>query len=347
LPAKNNHSQLLPDPWVYHSLFWLAYYLFAALISFSVHHIDDPRFYWQLLTLLPPDMALVYFHLFLLRRFLLNNRNIPLYVLLISAAMSVEALINLDLHGLYARHGSHYYASSGTYTTQNFAAQILNSIYLLGLATAAKFTKDWMLQKQQLQEIEKTQVATELAFLRSQIQPHFFFNTLNNLYSLTLQNSPRAPEVVLKLSSVMSYMLYESGAPLVPLEKEIGNLEDYMALEQLRFGNRLSLAFEKKGAIGSVLIPPLLLLVFVENSFKHGMAQVAGQGSIHLLLQVEPGELMFHIDNPSGNGHSKTAAGIGLKNVTRRLDLLYGPRYRLDLREADHIFHVTLKIPLL
>ena len=346
MPAKNNHSQLLPSPWVYHSFFWLAYYIFAALISFSIHHIADPRFYWQLLTLIPPDMALVYLYLFVLRRSLLNKRNIPLYVLSILAGMSIEALINLDLHGLYARQGSRYYASSGTYTTENFAAQVLNCIYLLGLATAAKFTKDWMLQKQQLQQIEKMQVSTELAFLRSQIQPHFFFNTLNNLYSLTLQGSPQAPEVVLKLSAVMSYMLYESGAPLVPLQKEIGNLENYMALEELRFGARLSLSFEKKGAWESVYIPPLLLLVFVENGFKHGMSQIAGQGHIHLLLQVDPGELTFHIDNPVANSRPRQHPGIGLKNVIRRLDLLYGPRYQLDLREADHTFHVTLKIPL-
>jgi two-component system LytT family sensor kinase len=360
LPAKNNHSELLPSPWVYHSLFWLAYYLFAALISLSIHHIDDPRFYWQLLTLVPPDMALVYLHLFLLRRFLLRKRNIALYLLLILAGISAMAFLNISLHGFYSRRGSPYYASSGIYNTQNFAAQVLNSIYLLGLATAAKFGKDWMLQKQQLQEIEKTQVATELAFLRSQIQPHFFFNTLNNLYALTLQKSDLAPEIVLKLSSLMSYMLYESGAPLVPLQQEIGILENYIALEQLRFGDRLSLSFEKKGAMDTVHVPPLLLLAFVENSFKHGMSQIAGEGRIHLLLQVQPGELVFHIDNPISDDRSRDIAnvdpggqavscvleGIGLKNAIRRLDLLYGSRYHLDLREIAHTFHVTVKIPL-
>jgi LytS/YehU family sensor histidine kinase len=204
-----------------------------------------------------------------------------------------------------------------------------------------------MLQKQQLQEIEKNQVATELAFLRSQIQPHFFFNTLNNLYSLTLQKSDLAPEVVLKLSSLMSYMLYESGASQIPLQKEIGNLENYIGLEQLRFGTRLSLSFEKKGPMESVRIPPLLLLAFVENSFKHGISQIAGEGHIHLLLQIDPGELIFHIDNPIGNGRPQNTPGIGLKNAIRRLDLLYGPRYRLDLQEIENTFHVTLKIPLL
>lgn len=202
------------------------------------------------------------------------------------------------------------------------------------------------MQKQQLREIEKTQVATELAFLRSQIHPHFFFNTLNNLYSLTLQKSDAAPEVVLKLSSLMSYMLYESSVPAITLEKELANLENYIALEQLRFGGRLTLCFEKKGQREGIHIPPLLLLAFVENSFKHGMSQIAGEGRIHLRLQVTKTELLFQIDNPILDGTGEEKHGIGLKNVIRRLDLLYGSQYRLDLEQTATTFHVTLKIPL-
>jgi LytS/YehU family sensor histidine kinase len=144
----------------------------------------------------------------------------------------------------------------------------------------------------------------------------------------------------------MSYMLYESGAPLVSLQKEIGNLENYTGLEQLRFGARLSLSFEKKGPLETVQIPPLLLLAFVENSFKHGISQIAGEGRIHLLLQIQPGELLFHIDNPIGQDRPGESQGIGLKNTIRRLDLLYGAKYHLDLHKEENTFHVTLKIPL-
>jgi two-component system, LytTR family, sensor kinase len=353
LQATNEHNLLFPKRWVYHSLFWIAYYLFAVLICLFIHHIYDPRFYWQLASLIPLDMALVYWYLFLLRRFLLNRRRIALYLPLLACGIGVIALMNISLHRLYTYQGSSFFAGHDSYNVQAFASQMLNSFYLLGLATAAKFGKDWMLQKRQLQEIEKTQVATELAFLRAQIQPHFFFNTLNNLYSLTLQKSDQAPEVVLKLSSLMSYMLYESAAPLVPLEKEVATLENYLSLEQLRFGGRLSLCFEKKGAAANVHIPPLLLLAFVENSFKHGMSQITGEGRINMLLEVQPDELTFHIDNPivENRLRKKSAGepgtqGIGLHNVTRRLDLLYGPRYRLDLRETATTFYVTLKLPL-
>jgi LytS/YehU family sensor histidine kinase len=298
-------------------------------------------------------MAVVYWYLYLLRQYLRARRRITLYLLLLGCGLGVVALLNISLHRLYTSWGSSFFAGHDSYNGQAFASQILNSFYLLGLATAAKFGKDWLLQKQQLQEIEKTQIATELAFLRAQIQPHFFFNTLNNLYSLTLQKSDLAPEVVLKLSSLMSYMLYESATPLVPLEKEIATLDNYLSLEQLRFGGRLSLCFEKKGATAGVHLPPLLLLAFVENSFKHGMAQITGEGRINMRLEVQSDELTFRIDNPivRGQPRKKSAGeretqGIGLKNVIRRLDLLYGSRYGLDLRETATTFYVTLKLPL-
>ena len=126
-------------------------------------------------------------------------------------------------------------------------------------------------------------------------------------------------------------------------------LESYIALEKLRFGSRLSLHFEKTGiGNGSTRIPPLILLAFVENSFKHGMSRITGDGLINISLLVKPGELLFQIDNPIWSDHPGRAEknGIGLQNVVRRLELLYGPRYHLHLSETVDHFHVSLKIPL-
>ncbi len=377
MPASKIYNFPITKPWVEHSLFWVSYYVFGALISLSIHQIYDARFYWQLLTLLPPDMLLVYTNLYLLMPYLLLRKRFIGYSLAILLCIAITSLLNITLHRLYTRMGSPFFVHTGDFDGRNFAGQVLNSIYLLGLATAVKFGKDWMAQRQQLQENQRQQVATELAFLKSQINPHFFFNTLNNLYSLTLQKSDLAPEVVLKLSHLMSYMLYESGAALVSLDKEVSNLENYIALEQLRFGERLSLSFEKNGisplpAPGParpsqepagpaqhIHIPPLILLAFVENSFKHGMNQMTGEGRINISLRVQPGELLFHIDNPfvappaAADQHppgeqqpTQQKNGIGLKNVIRRLDLLYGSRYHLDLSATDNIFHVTLQLPL-
>ena len=363
----------ITKPWVYHSLFWLSYYAFAALISLTIHQIDDPRFYVQLLSLLPPDMLLVYCNLYLLLPHLLLKRKFILYGLMLVICMSIVSAINIFLHHLYGLAGSAVFAATGEFNGRNFASQLLNCIYLLGLVTGLKFLKDWMSQREELQEKEREQVAMELNFLKSQVHPHFFFNTLNNLYSLTLQKSDLAPEVVLKLSDLMSYMLYDSSAALVPLDKEVVNLENYIALEKLRFGSRLSLSFEKEGLYFSgpderggpvqpIRIPPLILLTFVENSFKHGMNQIIGEGWITIRLRVLSGELWFDVGNsvrtgtptagdpydnpPERKNGAGTKNGIGLRNVVRRLDLLYGSRYTLNLSGTEDSFHVTLKIPL-
>jgi two-component system, LytTR family, sensor kinase len=363
LQTSNIYNFPFTKPWVYHSLFWISYYVFAALISLSINQIYDARFYWDLFTLLPPDMLLVYTNLyFLVPRFLVK-RKFAVYFAGLGICMSLLSFLNIALHHWYALAGTTAYAASGQFNSRNFAGQMLNGFYLVGLVTGLKFSKDWMLQQQKLQEKEKQQVDTELSFLKSQIHPHFFFNTLNNLYSLTLQKSDLAPEVVLKLSDLMSYMLYESEAALVPLDKEICSLENYLALERLRFGDRLSLSFDSSGSTVSpaptipIRIPPLILLTFAENSFKHGMNQTIGDGRIVITLRVVAGELWFEIDNPVGPRQSSVNErlsssptyeknGIGLKNVIRRLDLLYGPRYQLDITETEGRFHVTLKIPL-
>ena len=353
---SSKYNGLIARPWVYHSLFWLSYYVFGALISLSIHQIYDARFYLELLSLMPPDILLVYINLYLLIPALLLKRKFALYFVALLFCLSGVSALGIWLHHLYALAGSPIFAAVSDFNTRNFAVQFLNGIYLLGLVTAIKFLKDWMLQKQQLQEKEKQQVATELNFLRSQVHPHFFFNTLNNLYALTLQKSDQAPEVVLKLADLMSYMLYESGASLVPLEKEINNLENYIELEKLRFGERLDLSFKKEGPTNSIRIPPLLLLAFVENSFKHGMNHTTGEGRIAISLKVLPERLCFSVSNPfepssatpagSWQQASDEKNGIGLRNVVRRLDLLYGARYQLDLSKEAGIFHVTLKIPL-
>jgi LytS/YehU family sensor histidine kinase len=348
---------------IYHALFWLCYYLFGALISLSIHQIYDPRFYAELLSLLPPDMLLVYVNLYVLIPAFLIKRKFPLYFLAVFLTMSATSTINIGLHHLYTINGSPFFAGNSKLTIPDLATQLINSIYLVGLTTALKFFKDTMQQRQRIQEQEKQQIALELNFLKAQVHPHFFFNTLNNLYSLTLHRSDQAPEVVLKLSSLMSYMLYESSAPYVALDKEIANLENYIALEQLRFGKRLSLSFEKEVTPPDltrdppdtpIRIPPLILLTFVENSFKHGMSQTIGDGRIDIKLKANQHELLFRIDNSIGEirpsavepSNPTPANGLGLRNVTRRLDLLYGSNYQLQKSETATHFHVTLKIPL-
>lgn len=334
---------------MYHFLFWLLYFSTAALIIINVRQIQHWTFFLKLLTLLPPDMVQVYLNIYILIPRLLFKRKYFLYFLALLTSILLQSVLFIWLHRYYTLSGETAFAHAMDITPANLVIQGLNILSLVSLTTGIKFLKDWMLQEQQWREKEKQHIETELNFLRSQIHPHFFFNTLNNLYSLTVRKSDEAPEVVLKLSDLMSYMLYESGAATVPLDKEIANLENYMTLEQLRYGRRLTLCFEKKGDTGAVRIAPLLLLAFVENGFKHGLKDRMGPVRIDLSLSTDIQQqwLHFKVCNPAAPAaEADGPGGIGLKNAIRRLDILYGTRYTLHLERTEDIFKAHLKIPL-
>ncbi len=196
-------------------------------------------------------------------------------------------------------------------------------------------------------EREKIYLQTELNFLKTQINPHFFFNTLNNLYSLALNRSEQTPEVILKLSHLMSYMLYESNEARVSLEKEVNYLQDYVDLEKLRFGQRLTIHFEIEGNMEGVLIPPMILILFVENCFKHGLKDNIDQVRVDIELKIQNGYLFFSIKNPvSAYIASTGVSGIGLKNVRRRLDLLFQTNYELIIADDKQEYAVSLKMPV-
>lgn len=344
-------SSLFHKRGLYHFLFWLCYFSGAALIAINIRPIQHWTFFLQLMSLVAVDMLQVYLNIYVLIPFLLFRRKYVLYFSILLTSVFLQAALFIWLHHYFTISGEKGFSYVMDLTPGNLGIQSLNIFSLLGLTTGIKFIKDWMLQEQRWQEKEKQHIETELSFLKSQIHPHFFFNTLNNLYSLTIRKSDQAPEVVLKLSELMSYMLYESSVATVPLEKEIANLQNYMALERLRFGQRLTLCFEIKGNAGLVRVPPLVLLAFVENAFKHGLKDQMGPVRIDLYLEVQTAWLTFEVSNPAGESEELGAeemvpGGIGLKNVGRRLDILYGSNYVLNIERTDNLFKVHLKIPL-
>jgi LytS/YehU family sensor histidine kinase len=262
--------------------------------------------------------------------------------------------LDIAIRQVYAHFGSKIFAYEADYTFYNVSVQMTREIYLMGFTTAIKLAKDWIQNQQhlayisqQMKEKEKQYLEAELNFLRSQIQPHFFFNTLNNLYSLTLKKSDQAPEVVLKLSDLMSYMLYESNTPKISLNKEITYLQNYLDLEKLRFGRRLHVSFEIEGQIADVCVPPLIFILFVENSFKHGAKNIVNKIQIDISLKVEDEFLFFRVQNPvSVIDATPLSTGIGLKNVRRRLELLYADNYNLETVRKENEYIVSLKIPV-
>jgi two-component system, LytTR family, sensor kinase len=217
-----------------------------------------------------------------------------------------------------------------------------------GLAFLARFTIKWVSEKQKQAELINQNQTSELALLRSQINPHFLFNTLNNIYSLVLKKSENAPEAMMKLSEILRYMLYETNSDRVPLEKEVKYLESYRELMQLRLKEKHFIAFEVKGDISKLSIPPMLLVPFVENAFKHCRKQAPSPG-VTISLVVEGHKMDFRVVNYKKEdclGEETTPGGIGLANIKRRLELLYPRKHKLEITEPGDRFEVRLEVLL-
>ncbi|HWA36204.1 MAG TPA: histidine kinase, partial [Cyclobacteriaceae bacterium] len=231
-------------------------------------------------------------------------------------------------------------------------AGLRGSNTIAGFAAAIKLIKHWYNKKMENERLEKEKLKAELELLKNQLHPHFLFNTLNNLYSLIIQKSNHAPEVVLKLADLLRFMLTESSKNKIALTQEIDILKSYMALEQLRFGERLDLTVNMNGDPGNKMIAPLLLLPFAENAFKHGANASLDQPWVSMDIEVKNNNLKFKMINgkaPNGTGLSSSKSfpsGIGLQNVRRRLDVLYPGKYVLRTLEQDESFIVNLNVEL-
>jgi LytS/YehU family sensor histidine kinase len=219
---------------------------------------------------------------------------------------------------------------------------------IAGIAVSLKLLRQWYAKEKIHQQLLQESTLAELQLLKAQMHPHFLFNTLNNLYSLTLKQSDHAPKVVLKLSELLHYMLHECDVATVPLQKELQVIESYIELEKLRYGKRLQINVDVKGELSGKQVPPLLLIPFVENAFKHGSSQQTGKAYIHIGLHVVEDRLLFTILNTKEERMPAhvNVGGLGLSNVKKRLALLYAQQYTLDICPEKYSYEVQLKIPL-
>ena len=227
---------------------------------------------------------------------------------------------------------------------------ILGEIYVIAFVTAIKLAIDWTKQRQYLAATSEMLLENELKYLRSQIQPHFFFNTLNNLYSLTIDKSDKAPDLILKLSDLMKYFLYETGKEFQTLKNEISHIKDYIDIEKLRYDEALKVNFKIDGKTKKVLIKPLILIPLVENAFKHGARNSTKNGYIDITLKATKTLLDFRVENSFEKQTKKIKAqigGIGLTNLKKRLELNYGPDfYSLDIIKEKNKYIAHLKVKL-
>lgn len=345
----------IPKNFRYHIAFWLCYFTFNVL-RWGSYFNDYSYSLRSNLIGFPIHITLAYFHAYyLLPKFISTGKYFKYFSLFLGALVLmffVKAYANLLLASPVVWPES--YREEEILGINYMITVILGELYVIGLTTSIKLTIDWLRYQKRTKQLLRKNLETELDLLKSQIQPHFFFNTLNNLYALTLEKSDKAPETVLKLSELMSYILYQaSNTRHVSLLKEVVQMQNYLDLEKLRFGKRLRLHFELQGDMEGAEIAPLILLPFIENVFKHGVRNQLEELSIEMLLQVEGNWLVFRVSNPkppqvtlSENLLSQNSAGgLGIKNAKRRLDLLYNGNFELNIGEDKNRYTVELKIP--
>lgn len=226
-----------------------------------------------------------------------------------------------------------------------FLSTLISSLIFIFLSTVLKFTMDWFLNERVQRDLENQRLTAELSFLKSQINPHFLFNSLNTIYSLAYQQSETTPEAVLKLSEIMRYMLYECNDNKVDLDKELKYLQNYIDLQKIRFGDKAFIDYSVIGEVDHQRIVPLILISFVENAFKHGVANDP-EHPIVLALTVTETKLNFYVHNKKHQHNRDAAGGIGLNNVQRRLNLLYPGKYNLTIHNEEDTYSCELSLVL-
>jgi sensor histidine kinase YesM len=234
--------------------------------------------------------------------------------------------------------------------------QVVSLNFIVFLAIAIKQIKRAFFIQQEKNQLEKTKLTTELKLkeaelklLKAQIHPHFLFNTLNNLYGLTLEKSDEAPDLVLRLSKILDYILYRCDEKRVLLSEEINNLKNYIEIEKIRYSDKLKLKIYFPKNTNNLNIAPLVILPFVENAFKHGVSKSPGLALVEIKITLTEKTLIFNIKNtrnPILKKEQNYTKGIGLNNVKKRLDLMYPNKYILSIQDKDESFSVDLTLQL-
>lgn len=325
-----------------HLLFWgfiVTYFAWGFGLD-----VDPRRSFASAAFYLPGHVIMVYTLLyFLVPRYLLQRKfshfAIGFVILvLICALYTVLAQLSVQNDALQG-------------ATPTVGRNILPFIHVGAIAASIKLLKYWYFQRRQTVEAEQQRAVAELQLLKAQLHPHFLFNTLNNLYSHTLEFSPKSPDIVMKLSGLLRFMIYESNVARIPLARELELMQNYIALEQMRYGDRLDISVTISGAVEKYQIAPLLILPFLENAFKHGTSRQIDQCWINFNLTFEGNEMHLNLVNSIEpdlelrNG-SSGPGGIGLGNVKKRLQLLYRDRHHLETLKLEEAFVVNLDIVL-
>jgi two-component system LytT family sensor kinase len=329
----------------WHTLFWVAMISFFLFIFHNNTKLSIDAILVDVVIYGIINIGLFYLnYLVFIPRFL-NKKQYGIYAMAIVGAVILFGFGKYGVALIFKQYVLMRMTGQVVGLGQYFLSTIFTSLVFLFLSTALKFTVDWFLNERIQRDLENQRLSAELAFLKSQINPHFLFNSLNSIYSLAYQRSETTPEAILKLSEIMRYMLYECNDNKVDLARELQYLQNYIDLQKIRFGNKAFIDFKIDGKVETQQIVPLLLIAFIENAFKHGVASNP-QTPIRLLIEVDEAHLHFFMQNKKHTNNRDESGGIGLNNVKRRLDLLYPEKYNLDIRDEIDTYTVELSLVL-
>ncbi len=340
-----------------HTLFWLCYYAQFAYTSFLWDKVTFPKWHFDhLLTVsltasliyMIPQVIFPYYIIYYAINNIVKKRRSTLLNIL-------EIIAVIFLFVLFDRAISNYIALPYIYKARQlimplleikrFFLSIMYMGFAFGLMFSVKSVRDQLTAKEREKNLIKEKLETELKFLKNQTNPHFLLNTLNNIYALARKKSDTA-EVVMRLSELLRFMLYESNDKLIPLTDEIKVLEDYLELETIRYNDRLTISFEKDIDNNNYKITPLLLLPFLENAFKHGISETRFESFINISITAKEHIFNFEIENSNDTcEQQKPVTNIGLVNVKRQLELTYSD-YILNVRNDNDVFKVHLAVNL-
>lgn len=333
-----------------HLSFWAVYFSFFFYQITYARHRQEVVLSRALLdatthVLIMAGIAYLNYFYFLPR--FLRHKNIVRYLLEFILPLALTILFHIYVKRLI--YGGVENIRSGFLYTNRFIIQHSSSVvFIVIFIGMLRFAEDWFQLEARKKEIENEKLAAELRFLKAQINPHFLFNTLNNLYYLAFTQSPNTTVVIDKLSQMMRYMIYDSNLPKVSLKKEIEYMENYISLEKLRLDNQVPISFEVEGNPDPVMIEPFLFITFLENAFKHGVSNAADASWVRASVAVEADVCVYKVEN-SRLPERETAegkSGIGLQNLRRRLELSYPGRHELAIRESPGVHSVQLTLQL-
>jgi len=334
---------------VTHILFWLLFVLIGSFIFSYQQNFPYLFFLINFLVHLPVFLIFTYGVVYYLVPYFLQKRNVINFLVALLFATCLAAFLRflVSRYVYYAFFIPKVLHPKELLSVETF---FINLIWVLGPAIVFamfKYYKNWINTQAIANEAERKQLSSELQVLKAQLNPHFLFNTFNNLYVLALQKSDKTPIIISKISDLFHYVLYECNSVEVPVKKEIKLVNDYIELETLRYSDRLSITFTKEIEQNDFKVPPMMLYTFVENCFKHGCSDDPGLPWIKLHVKVKGNVFWFEASNsipPQNCKKSEITGGIGLANIRRRLELIYPGNHHLEIRKEDCKFFVRLSI---